>query len=188
VKTYTATAKADNMAKLFNGTEVIEEWHPLDDVPAPRYVPATWNGPHVQTCLIEAWRVLNRTTWHPPYPRRFGATWPRYKLEWHDLLALVGGGELESMQREQNRTRILPTAREISEMEKAMWWPMTYLHDEHNVLIVNVCARVASFHGDLGREMARRRYTGNVEQWQKLNWQLCDWIANGLIVDRVTVF
>jgi hypothetical protein len=73
-------------------------------------------------------------------------------------------------------------------MEKAMWWPMTYLHDEHHVLIVNVCARVASFDGDLAREMARRRYTGNVEQWQKLNWQLCDWIANGLIVDRVTVF
>jgi hypothetical protein len=73
-------------------------------------------------------------------------------------------------------------------MEKAMWWPMTYLHDEGNVLIVNVCARVASFDGDLANEMQRRRYTGNAEQWQQLNWKLCDWIANGLIVDRVTVF
>jgi hypothetical protein len=103
-------------------------------------------------------------------------------------LALVGGGELESMQREQNRTRILPTAREISEMEKAMWWPMTYLGNEAEVLIVNVCARVGSFDGDLDREMSRRRYTGNAEQWQQLNWKLCDKIADGLIADRVTVF
>jgi hypothetical protein len=103
-------------------------------------------------------------------------------------LALVGGGELESMQREQNRTRISPSAVAIKHMDIAMLWPMTYLHDEHNVLIVNVCARVGSFDGDLDREMNRRHYTGNAEQWQQLNWKLCDKIADGLIVDRVTVF
>jgi hypothetical protein len=176
------------MARLFNGTEVIDEWHPLDDLPPPKYIPATWNGPHVQACLINAFRTLNRTTWSPPFPRSFGQTWPRYKLEWHDLLALVGGGELEAMQREQNRTRILPTAREIAEMEIAISWPMTYLREARHVLIVNTCARVASLDGDLGREMARRHYTGTPEEWQQLNWQLCDWIANGLIVDRVAVF
>jgi hypothetical protein len=176
------------MARLFNGTEVIDEWHPLDDVPPPKYTPATWNGPHVQTRLIEAWRVLNLTAWHPPYPRSFGRTWPPYKLEWHDLLAMVGGGELESMQREQNRTRIWPSSVEIKEMETAILWPMTYLDNEDEAKIVNVCARVGSFGGDLGREMQRRRYTGNAEQWQQLNWKLCDKIADGLIADRVTVF
>jgi hypothetical protein len=177
------------VAKLFNGNEVIEDWHPLDDVPPPEYIPATWNGPHVETRLADAWRVLNYMPWHSPYPRRFGQPWPRYRLEWHDLLAMVGGGELEAMQREQNRTRFRPSAADISNMEKAIGWPMTYLHSERHALIVNVCARVkAQGFGELADEMRRRRYQGNPEQWQRMNWELCDWIANGLIVDRVAVF
>lgn len=176
------------MAKLFLGTEVVDEWHPLDDVPAPRFTPATWNGPHVGARLIDAWRILNRMPWRSPAPRKYGQSWPRYSYEWFDLLAIVGGGELESVQREQNRVRILPTAREITEMELAIVWPLTYLELDRQILIVNVVARVASYEGDLQREMRRRNYAGDPEQWQKENWRLCDTIADGLIADRVTVF
>ena len=176
------------MARLFTGTEVIDSWHPLDGVLAPETVPPQWTGPHVALRLVDAWRVLSRMPWRSPYPRSFGRWWPPYRVEWHDLLAMLGAGELEAMQREANRTRVLPSAKDISQMEQAIAWPMDYLGEARHVLIVNVCARVASFDGDLEREIRRRNYVGEAEQWQQLNWTLCDTIANALIASRVMVF
>jgi hypothetical protein len=176
------------MARLFTGREVIEEWSPLDGVPAPEFVPPQWNGPHVQLRLADAWVILAKMPWRSPYPRTFGRTWPSYKLEWFDLLAIVGGGELEAVHREANRTRILPSAKQISQMEQAIVWPLQYLKEALHVLVVNTCARVASFDGDLAEEIKRRRYDGDAESWQQLNWKLCNTIADGLITDRVVVF
>jgi hypothetical protein len=176
------------VAKLFHGTETIEDWSPLDDLPAPEFIPPQWNGPHVQLRLADAWRVLSKMPWRSPYPRAFGSSWPGYRFEWEDLLAMAEAGTLESMQREANRTRVLPSAKDISRMESAISWPMHYLRDSRHVLVVNVVARVASFDGDLQREIRRRRYDGDAEQWQRLNWQLCDSIADSLITDRVMVF
>jgi hypothetical protein len=73
-------------------------------------------------------------------------------------------------------------------MEQAIGWPMDYLGEARHVLIVNVCARVSSFEGDLQREIKRRNYGGEAEQWQRLNWNFCDSIADRLIADRVMVF
>jgi hypothetical protein len=177
------------MARLFTGLEVIDDWSPLDGIPAPEFIPTQWTGPHVGVRLADAWRILSKMPWRSPYPRTFGRCWPPYRVEWTDLLAMLGAsGELESMQREANRTRILPTAKEISQMENAINWPMQYLREARHVLIVNVCARVASFDGDLAREIVKRRYPGEAEQWQRVNWQLCDKIADGLIADREMVF
>jgi hypothetical protein len=176
------------MARLFSGREVIDDWCPLDGVPAPEFIPPEWTGPHVHVRLADAWRILSKMPWRSPYPRAFGRWWPSYRVEWHDLLAMLGAGELEALQREANRTRILPSAREISQMEQAIVWPMQYLREARHVLIVNVCARVASFDGDLEREIVRRRYRGDAEQWQRWNWQLCDKIADRLIAGRVMVF
>jgi DNA-binding GntR family transcriptional regulator len=47
---------------------------------------------------------------------------------------------------------------------------------------------VASFDGDLAREIKRRNYGGDAEQWQQLNWQFCDSIADQLIGRRIVVF
>lgn len=177
------------MARLFSGSVILDDdWHPLDGVDAPEFIPPTWNGPHVATRLADAWRILVKMPWRSPYPRAFGQSWPSYRLEWHDLLAIVGGGELDSMQREANRVRILPSAKEISQMEQAIGWPWRYLRESHRVMIVNVCARVRSFDGDLAKEMRRRNYRGNPDQWQEFNWKFCDNIADGLIKDRVVVF
>jgi hypothetical protein len=101
---------------------------------------------------------------------------------------MLGGGELEELQREANRTRVLPSAQEISRMELVIDWPMDYLAEPRHVLIVHVCARVASFDGDLAREIKRRNYGGDAEQWQQMNWQFCDSIADQLISERVMVF
>jgi hypothetical protein len=176
------------MAKLFYGTETIDNWSPLDGVPAPEYVPAEWNGPHVSVRLVDAWRTLNKIPMMRASPRTFGRWWPQYRVEWDDLLAMIGAGELESMQREANRVRILPSAKEISQMEIAINWPMNYLDNERAVLVVNVCARIASFDGDLDREIRRRCYGGDAEEWQQQNWDYCDRIADELIEDRVMVF
>jgi hypothetical protein len=176
------------MARLFTGVEVVDDWHPLDDGPAPEFIPPQWTGPHVQLRLMDAWRVLSKMPWRSPYPRAFGRWWPPYRVEWTDLMAMLGGGELEELQREANRTRVLPSAKDISQMEQAIGWPMEYLDEPRCVLIVNVCARVASFDGDLAREIKRRNYGGDAEQWQQLNWQFCDAIADQLIGRRIMVF
>jgi len=182
------------MARLFSGKEtVIEEWNPLDGVPAPEYIPPEWNGPHVGVRLTDAWRTLNKLPMPRFYPRGFGRWWPSYRIEWDDLLSMIGAGELEAMQRQANRVRILPSAKEISAMEQAIAWPLDYLETARAVLVVSVCARVTSWTGeldpdDLQREIKRRNYGGVAEQWQKLNWRFCDRIADGLIADRVMVF
>jgi hypothetical protein len=38
--------------------ELLREWHPLDHTPAPDYVPAIWDAPHVGKRLAEALRTL----------------------------------------------------------------------------------------------------------------------------------
>lgn len=177
------------MARLFTGREVIEQWNPLDGVPAPEFVPDEWNGPHVGVRLVDAWRTLAKIPMPRFWPRSFGRMWPAYRIEWTDLLSMIGAGELEAMQREQNRTRVLPSATEISQMEKAIAWPMEYLDNPRSVLIVNVCARMTAIDGNLQREIRRRHYGGgDAKQWMKINWKLCDRIADGLIKDRVLVF
>jgi hypothetical protein len=176
------------MARLFTGNETIDNWNPLDGVPAPEYVPSEWNGPHVGVRLVDAWRTLAKIPMPRFWPRGFGRNWPAYRIEWTDLLSMVGAGEFEAMQREINRVRVLPSATEISCMEKAIGWPLDYLDDERQILIVNVCARTTATDGSLQREIRKRRYGGEAEQWKRLYWTLCNKIADGLIRDRVLVF
>ena len=109
------------MARLFTGLEVVDDWSPLDGVPAPEYVPLHWTGPHVATRLADAWRVLSRMPWRSPYPRSYGRWWPSYRPEFADVLAMIEADELEAMQREQNRVRVLPSAKQITQMEAAIW-------------------------------------------------------------------
>lgn len=176
------------MARLFTGQEVVDDWNPLDGVPAPEYVPAEWNGPHVALRLADAWRILAKVPMPRFAPRSFGRMWPEFRIEWTDLLSMIGAGELEAMQREMNRVRVLPTANEISRMEQAIGWPMQYLDQPRECLIVNVVARMTATDGNLHREIRRRRYGGEAEEWTRANWRLCDRIADGLIKDRVMVF
>jgi hypothetical protein len=177
------------MARLLSGNVVLDtDWHPLDGVDPPPYVPTTWCGEHVQTKLADAWRVLHKMPWRSPFPRAYGASWPQYRLDWIDVMTAIGAGEFEAMQTRQNHVRILPSAKQISEMEISIVWPLTYLQSERAIRIVNTCAKVKSIDGDLSREMRRRGLRGDPDQWQKLNWRFCDRISDGLRRDRVVVF
>jgi hypothetical protein len=178
------------LARLYTGAEVIENWNVLDDIPMPEYLPLEWNGPHVYTRLTDAWRTLSKMPLGQFRPRSYGSAWPSYQIEWRDLLAMAeqDGQQIQAYYRRANRVRILPSAKEISQMETGIGWPLQYLLTPRSILIVNVCARVASFNGDLQREIRRRKYKGNAEHWQRLNWKYCDWIADGLMNDRVAVF
>ena len=65
---------------------LLTDWHPLDHRPAPDYVPACWDGPHVGKRLVEGLRTLMLMPM-PRGPRAFGSHWPTYAHDWVDLLA-----------------------------------------------------------------------------------------------------
>jgi hypothetical protein len=176
------------MARLFTGLETIDNWNPLDDGPASDFLPVQWHGPHVQLRLVDAWKTLNRMPTGQIRPKGWGNAWPSYRHEWSDLMNMIEDGKIEAYYRQANRVRILPSAREITMMEIIMEWPWKYLRQPRSMLIVNICAKVKMFDGNLQREIRKRHYGGNAEHWQKLNWKLCDRIADGLIRDRVAVF
>jgi hypothetical protein len=62
------------------------DWHPLDHRPAPDYVPACWDGPHVGKRLVDGLRTLMLRPMSRG-PQAFGNDWPKYAHDWADLLA-----------------------------------------------------------------------------------------------------
>jgi hypothetical protein len=80
-------------------------------------MPPQWTGPHGLR-LADAWRVLSRMPWRAlsarirplvaALSRGVDRLWPCW------------AGELEAMQREANRTRVLPTSREISKWNRRL--------------------------------------------------------------------
>jgi hypothetical protein len=169
-------------------SELLRDWHPLDQTPSPEYVPPFWTGPHVGLRLVEALRVLFRM---PPVrgPRAFGNHWPHYSHDWADLLAQEEADEQQkrSDANAQNRTRILPTSVEIMRMETSIAWPMTYLHELPQLLrTVQVVAIVRARHGDIERAARRLGLPGRLAR--RWNHEGLDTIALGLVRDRVWVF
>jgi hypothetical protein len=61
----------------------LRDWHPLDGVSAPEYVPECWDGPHVGKRLVEALRVLARIPMNG-YPHSFRNSWPNYAIDFED--------------------------------------------------------------------------------------------------------
>src|ERR1700757_1993785 len=89
--------------------------------------PATWNGPHVGRRLMEGIQTLRLLP--TPGAIGFGSPWPAYIYEFEDLLAQEQQGELERTQKLQNRTRLMPSIREIGGCEAAIVWPACFLRD-----------------------------------------------------------
>jgi hypothetical protein len=88
---------------------LLTDWHPLDHRPAPDYVPARWDGPHVGKRLVEGLRTLMLMPM-PRGPRASGSHWPAYGHDWADLLAQqeADAEQKQRDQREANRTRLRP--------------------------------------------------------------------------------
>jgi len=59
------------------------DWHPLDDGPAPEYVPPSeWNGPHVGVRLCDAFKTLAMMPNRGASTKLAPGFWPEYHYEW----------------------------------------------------------------------------------------------------------
>jgi hypothetical protein len=167
---------------------LLTDWHPLDHRPAPDYVPACWDGPHVGKRLVEGLCTLALMPL-PRGPRPFGSHWPGYAHDWADLLAQqeADAEQKRKDQRAANHTPLRPSSVEIAHMEEAICWPARYLR--HYPQLVRTVQQVAVARiRDCDTEHAARRLRLPgciVRRW---NAEGLGMIARGLRVDRVRIF
>ncbi len=167
---------------------LLTDWHPLDGIPAPEYVPPGWDGPHVGKRLVEGLRTL-RLMPTPSGPRMFGNHWPVYAHDWADMLAQQEADEADKRQaqHEQNRTRLRPSSVEIMHCEQSIAWPMRYLRElPQLVRTVQMVAVARSRDRDLDDAARKLRLPGHlVRRW---NLEGCACIARGLLSAKVRIF
>jgi hypothetical protein len=150
----------------------------LDDVPA------RWSGGHVSRRLCEAFVTLRMM---PIGMSKKSGSWPAYVWEWEDLLAQQEQGELERSQAIQNRTRILPSVREIARMELAIYWPAQFLASRIELSrAVNAIALAHSLERDAGWISAK--HGGDPQDWRRNHDRGCSIIASGLRRANAPVF
>jgi hypothetical protein len=171
------------------GSQLIpaNEWHPLNQVPAPEYVPPNWIGPHVGLRMVEAYKTLSRL------PNRGmvnkSGVWPAYIHDWADMLAQQSSDVdvREAEANAQNRARLMPTATDISRMEKAIGWPARYLGGEPR--LARLVQRAAMFRArDMSLDNIAHRLRRSAAAVRKDNREGLDIIASGLNRDREPVF
>ena len=118
-------------ARILFDTEFLDDgWHPLDGVPAPEYVPPTWDGPHVGKRLVNGLRTL-RLMPRVAGPQAWGSAWPKYAHDWTDLLAQQEADEADK-QRAQHEAESHPVEAELGRyhaLEQCDRWPARYLRD-----------------------------------------------------------
>jgi len=148
--------------------------------------PTIWIGPHVGRRISEGMQTLRLL----PMGNAGGSNtaWPPYTYEFDDLVAQKEQGELEKTQRMQNRTRVSPSVREITQAVMSCYWPMQYLFLTYPHLCEAVNA-VAMAHS-LGRDAdwVTRKRGGYGDTWRSRHDKGCDLIADYLNRDRVLVF
>ena len=163
-----------------------DEWHPLDGVPAPEYIPDHWDGIHAGVRLVEAFRTLSRLP--VPMSRKSGI-WPEYRHEWADLLAREeADADLKAQDAfGRNRARIMPSHEDVSRMEAAIAWPARYLGNRPMAAIV--VQRVAVLRArDLDLDEIARRLKRVPVLLRLVNRSGLDQIASGLRRDAIAVF
>jgi hypothetical protein len=170
---------------LIKASEI--KFNPLEDAVMAEVLPARWSGSHVSVRIADAFSTLARL---PSSSLRAAmGFWPAYQYTWEDLLAQrqQEAEELEREQRIANRVRVRPGLVEVSQMERALYWPAEYLAKEP--LLVRAVNAVA-FVRAVGRDvvwLARKR-GGDADLWQRKHWAGCELIARGLMRDKVGVF
>lgn len=164
------------------------DWHPLDGVPPPEYVPRQWDGVHVGKRLIEGFRTLARV----PVGRGPGGpstAWPLYAREFSEYYAaLVGDDRAEhaTVAAERNRVRLPAGAEDIARMEAVISWPARYLADRPIARVVLfVAARRAH---DWPMERIAQKLARSAGCVRRCNRAGLDEIAAGLRRDAVAVF
>lgn len=168
--------------------ELIKDWHPLDGVPAPDYVPTHWDGVHVGKRLIEAMRTLMRLSMAHG-SSGFGSAWPMYRYEWTDQLAQATADEVQQQQEAhaRNWSKIVPSSEEIGHMEEAVGWPATYLRNVPQLLrVVQAVAHARARYREMPWVARRLRLPQRLAR--RWNREGLDLIAQGLRIDDVPVF
>jgi hypothetical protein len=171
---------------------LVANWCPLDPEP-PYQPPDRWDGPHVAHRFAEAIDTLCKLPLGRWGPSEIRNCWPAYYDEWADLLAQLGDGAdgIEQTWQRRNRVRIPPSAVEISQMERALFWPGAYLRGRHELTCaLNVCG-LAHARGLSVRDVVKRGKHARIHsptQWNKLALTAADTIAVGLRVDGIAVF
>jgi hypothetical protein len=161
------------------------EWHPLDGVPAPEYIPRNWDGMHVGKRLIEGFRTLARVPldWGP---KHYGTAWPAYRLEHREwFAALVDAENPTPIVAARNRTRLAPAAIEITRMEIVIGWPGRYLSADLSRVVQHV-ARYRAL--DWATEDIARKLGLSPSHLRRCNRMGLDQIARALHTERVAVF
>jgi hypothetical protein len=152
----------------------------LDDAP-PR-----WDGGHVGRRLCEAMQTLRML----PMPSVGGycSSWPAYvAYEFEDLVAQEQQGELKNTMEAQNRTRLMPSYRDVTRMEAAICWPAQFLSRlDHLLRAVNCVALAHALERDAGWVAHKRG--GYADTWRANHDRGCDIIANSLRRALVPVF
>ena len=148
-------------------------------------IPATWSGEHVSLRLRDAMCTLRLVPM--PGVRGYGSAWPPYAHTWDDLLAQQQQGELERNQEAKNRTREMPSRRDIARMESAIFWPAQFLCDSIQLAIaVNAVAWAHAIERDIGWVVNKRG--GYADTWRMRHYRGCKIIARRLRSNGVAVF
>ena len=138
------------------------EWHPLDgNGIAPEYIPPEWDGPHVGLRLCDAFKTLAMMPDRGASTRSKSGFWPEYYYEWEDLLAqkTADVATQEDDASDRNRTRVRPSAQEITRMEMAISWPGRYIVEAETARIVQRVALARSRDLDMSH-VARKMRVG----------------------------
>lgn len=93
-----------------------------------------WHHELVAGRLIEAAATVRRMPMRI-MPKQFGCIWPAFNAMTHaemtalknELMATGGAGAVAAWERDQNRTRIPPSGKEIERAEEALGWIVRYL-------------------------------------------------------------
>jgi hypothetical protein len=171
---------------------IAEHLCPLD--PEPLYRPPDkWDAPHVQHRFAEAIGTLLKLPLGRWGPSKIRNCWPTYYDEWADLIAQLGDGAdgFEQTWKRRNRARIMPSAREISVMERALEWPGRHLrHRLELARALNICALAQARELAVEDVVRRGKHAGvrSPTEWHRLALEAADRIAVGLQVDRIAVF
>jgi hypothetical protein len=129
-------------------------------VPKREEIPLFWDAEHVGTRLVQAFVTLDRLP-RARGPREPGGHWPMHAVEWADQLARAEIDKEERRVRDiaQNRTVLLPTSREIAQMEAALDWLRELRRvDSGMALVASLWALYSARHRSLRRLCAQKQW------------------------------
>jgi hypothetical protein len=159
--------------------DLLHEWHPLDGVPAPEYVPSLLGW---ATCQQATRRSATNA------PAGFANSWPAIIHEYAERAAYEDDPVWKAERAaESNWTKPRPSSVEIARMETAIVWPARYLgHVPQLLRTVQAIALARSRDRDIAHAAHKLGLPGRLAR--RWSCEGLDLIAAGLRRDAVPVF